>query len=144
MIKFTILLDPFLVIISNLRVCLIYAQEWRRRFLKKYINFSLLPQNYLQLDWGGGHKIFSFWFPYPTKCYIPNLQCNAQCTREDKGLQLIHVAIGHLSDSCYLNMQWISYIEAQNQKWVIIIFMFKSDSEVQNKLKAIKNKTASG
>ena len=39
-IKFKILVNPFLVIITIYSVCLTYAQEWRR-FLKKYINLTL-------------------------------------------------------------------------------------------------------
>ena len=40
--KFTILVDPSLVIISMYSICLIYAQNYREIFLKKYINFSCL------------------------------------------------------------------------------------------------------
>ena len=36
-IKFTILVDPSLVIITKNSFCLVYAQEERGRFLKKYI-----------------------------------------------------------------------------------------------------------
>ena len=40
--KFTNWVEPSLVIITTYLVCLIYALDVRRRFLKKYINFTLL------------------------------------------------------------------------------------------------------
>ena len=42
--KFTILVDPSLVIITKYLVCLINAWEQRRRLFKKYINFTLFTQ----------------------------------------------------------------------------------------------------
>ena len=39
--KFTIVVDPSLVIITTYLVSLINVLEWRRRFLKKYINVTL-------------------------------------------------------------------------------------------------------
>ena len=65
----------------------------------KYINFTLLPQNYLPLGWG--HK-FTFLFFFPNICCIPNLVKIGPVVSEEKmftddGRQPI--AIGHLSDT---------------------------------------------
>ena len=60
--KFTILVNPFLVIITTFLGCLIYVLQLRRRFLKKYSNFT--PK--LPPLWIGGHEIFNFLSPYPT------------------------------------------------------------------------------
>ena len=59
MMKFTILLDPFLVIITNLRVCLIYAQEWRRRFKKKQHQFFTFYCKIIS-NWFGGGGVIKF------------------------------------------------------------------------------------
>ena len=50
--KFKILVDPTLVIITTYMVYLIYAREYRRFLKKKYTNFTLSPQNYLPLGLG--------------------------------------------------------------------------------------------
>ena len=63
--KFTILVDPSVVIITTYMVCLIYAWELRRRFLKKYSNFTLFSPKLPPL-WIGGPEIYNFLFPYPT------------------------------------------------------------------------------
>ena len=62
--KFTILVDPSLVIITTCLVCLINAWEWRR-FFKKHINFTLFTPKLPPL-WVGGHEIYNFFSPYPT------------------------------------------------------------------------------
>ena len=54
--KFTILEDPSFVIITTYLVCLIYAWELRRRFLKQYSNFTRLTPKLPPL-WVGGHEI---------------------------------------------------------------------------------------
>ena len=43
---------PFLVIITIYLVCLIYSQEQRRRFFKKYINFKLFTTKFPPLGMG--------------------------------------------------------------------------------------------
>ena len=63
--KFTILVDLSFVIISTYLVCLIYAWEQRRRFLKKYSNFTLFTPKLPPLLMGG-HEIYNFQSPYPT------------------------------------------------------------------------------
>ena len=63
--KFTILVDPSLVIITTYLVCLINAWEQRRRFFKKYINFTLFTPKLPPLGMGG-HEIYNFLSPYPT------------------------------------------------------------------------------
>ena len=50
--KFTILVDLALIIITLHLVCLNHAPELRRRFFKKYINYTLFTQNSLPLGWG--------------------------------------------------------------------------------------------
>ena len=53
--KFSILADPSLVIITMFLVCQIYAKEWRiRRFLKNASIIYFLPPNYcyVPLGWG--------------------------------------------------------------------------------------------
>ena len=62
--KITILVDPSLVNITIYLVCLIYVLELRRRFFKKYINFTLLTSK-LPPPGGGGHEIYNFLSPYP-------------------------------------------------------------------------------
>ena len=54
--KFTILEDLSLVIITMYSVFLIYAQKVRRRSLKKYM---FLIQNFLPLGWGRGGMKFT-------------------------------------------------------------------------------------
>ena len=63
--KFTILVDPSLVIITTHLVCLNHAPELRRRFFKKYINFTLFTPKLPPLG-VGGHEIYNFLSPYPT------------------------------------------------------------------------------
>ena len=58
--KFTIWVDPFLVIITIYLVCLIYASEERRRFLKgimylHYMTYMVTPQR--KNPCAGGHEI---------------------------------------------------------------------------------------
>ena len=52
-LKFTILVDiPWSSLLYTKFVWSMHrCRDWRR-FLKKYINFTLLPQNYLPLEWG--------------------------------------------------------------------------------------------
>ena len=63
--KFTILVDPSFVIITTYLVCLIYAWELRRRFLKKYSKLTLFTPKLPPL-WVGVHEIYNFLSPYPT------------------------------------------------------------------------------
>ena len=44
-LKFENMADPSLHIITIYLICLIYAREMKRRFLKKYINFTLYPKS---------------------------------------------------------------------------------------------------
>ena len=64
--KCKILADPSLVIITThlLVVCLNHAPEWRKDFLKIYINFTLFTPKLPPL-WVGGHEIYKFLSPYP-------------------------------------------------------------------------------
>ena len=65
--KFTILEDPSLVIITTYMVCLIYAWELRRRFFKEIQQFyTFYLKITFPLGWGGGHEIYNFLIPYPT------------------------------------------------------------------------------
>ena len=65
-LKFTIWVDPSLVIITIIHLfCLKYALDQRRRFFKKYINFTLFTPKLPPL-WVGGHEIYNFLSPYPT------------------------------------------------------------------------------
>ena len=61
--KFTILVDPFLVIITLNVVSLVYAWEKRRRLIFKEIH-QFYPK-FTSL-WGGGHEIYNFLSAYPT------------------------------------------------------------------------------
>ena len=78
---------------------------WSREeiFLKKYINFTFLPQNYLPLKWGGGRLIYKFLSPYPTEFGLDwpssswGEDVNRRRTTDDDGRQPI--AMGHLSYS---------------------------------------------
>ena len=63
--KFTILLDPSLAIITIHLFSLNNASEQRKRFFKKYISFTLFTPKLLPL-YVGGHKIHNFLFPYHT------------------------------------------------------------------------------
>ena len=58
---YTILVDPTW---SSYFVCLINAREQRRRFFKKYSNFTLFTPKLPSL-WVGGHEIYNFLSPYP-------------------------------------------------------------------------------
>ena len=62
--KFTILVDPSFVIITIHLVCLNHALKQRRRFIKKYISFTLFTRKLHPLG-VGGHEIYNFWSPYP-------------------------------------------------------------------------------
>ena len=65
LLKFKLLVDPTLVNITIYLNCLIYAWESRRRFLKKYTNFTLFTQKLPPLGrWG--HEIYRLLCPYPT------------------------------------------------------------------------------
>ena len=67
--KFTILamVDPSLFIITVCSMCLIYAQEWRRRYLKKYINFTHFTHKIFRLVVLDHENSLTY------RCYIPNL-----------------------------------------------------------------------
>ena len=58
-----ILVDPSFVIITIHLVCLNHALKQRRRFIKKYINFTLFTQKLHPLG-VGGHEIYNFLSPY--------------------------------------------------------------------------------
>ena len=62
--KFTIFIDPSLVIITTYLVFLIYAWE-KRRFFKKCSNFTLFNPKLPPL-WVGVHEFYYFLSPYPT------------------------------------------------------------------------------
>ena len=68
--EFTILVDPFLVIIHF--VCPNHAPQSKKRFFKKYINFTHFTPNLPPIEMKG-HEIYIFLSPYPNRCYIPNL-----------------------------------------------------------------------
>ena len=69
--KLTILVDPSLAIIIEYIFCPIYAKEYRRKFLKKNVNFTFLTPKLSPLwvgglGWVGGHKIYNFLSPFLT------------------------------------------------------------------------------
>ena len=71
--KFTILVNPSLVIITIHLICLNHASEKRRSFFKKYINFTLFTPKLRYLPLGGGSWNLQFLVSLPYRCYIPNL-----------------------------------------------------------------------
>ena len=62
--KFTVLIDPALVIITLYLVCVNHDRSREECFWKKYINFSILPPNYFPIM-QGVHKIYNSLFLYP-------------------------------------------------------------------------------
>ena len=70
-VVFIILLYPSVVINIIYLVCLIYAHEQRRRFLKKYTNFTLSIPKLSPLKWESWNLLSVVLLPY--RCYIPNL-----------------------------------------------------------------------
>ena len=106
--KFTILVDPSLVIIT-IYFCLINAWKKRRRFLKNCSNFTLFTSKLPPL-WMG---VMKFIISLSYRCYTPNLlkiapvvldkkmlTHDGRRTTDDDGRQPI--AKGHLSDSGHL------------------------------------------
>ena len=97
--KFTILVDPSLVIITTYLVCLIMPGS-REDFLRKTSFSTFYPKTTTPL--GGGHEIYNFLSPYPTDATyqilvnIGSVVLHQKMLTKD-GRQLI--AIGHLSDS---------------------------------------------
>ena len=63
-------------------ICLIYDQEYRKRFLKKYINFTLLPQNYF--PFGRVAMKFIIFHLLPLQILQPNLVKNSPVISEKK------------------------------------------------------------
>ena len=103
--KFTIFVDPSLVIITIYLDCLSYAFEYRRRILKNTSILHFLLQNYLPLGWGTIEYTISYFLTlqmlhtkfgqgWPSSFWEENV--NWQRTKHDDGRQPI--AIGHLSD----------------------------------------------
>ena len=63
--KFTILVDPFLVIIATYSVCPIYAQEIE--ILREIMHFHFMTLWHHALAQGhrpGGHEIYNFGWPF--------------------------------------------------------------------------------
>ena len=66
--KFTILVDPSLVIITLHLVCLFYAWEKRRRIKKKKMHFHYMTYMAMPLHKNpcpGGHETYNFGRPFP-------------------------------------------------------------------------------
>ena len=88
--KFAILVELSFVIITKHLVCIIHAPEQRRRFLKKYINFTLVTPK-LPPFGARSRDIYNILFPHPTvaKYHIwlrlapLFLRKRCQCTTDD-------------------------------------------------------------
>ena len=66
--KFTILLDPSLVIITIHIVCLNHAPEKRKDSYEIHKCYTFYP--YTTFPWGGGYAIYFFLSPYPTDASV--------------------------------------------------------------------------
>ena len=62
--KFTIFVDPFLVIITMHLFFWTMPLSRKEEFLRNTSNLHFFPQNYLLLGWGG-REIYNFLSPYP-------------------------------------------------------------------------------
>ena len=106
-----ILIDPPLVIITIHLFCLNHFPEYKRRFLKKYINFTLFTPKIHTL-WLRGHGIYNFLSSLPLHMLHTKFgqdwpsssweDVNGRRTTHDDRHQQQSIPIGHLSEHTHV------------------------------------------
>ena len=108
--KFTILVDPSLVIITIYLVCLIYAFEERRRFLKGIMHFHYMTYmaTPCKNPCPGGHEIYNLSRPFLGHHYF-TLVLSETCPWVDKKIFFRNTSILHLLPQNNLPFGWRSW-----------------------------------